>query len=183
MQHHCRFRFFFFFYSLSSAGHVTSTTTSTRNHYTPSIGLCTTHLDRVKTFVRGVQRDFPEGPFPETRNFFVPVHPLLARFRVLPFDEDRRADRRHGGRKLDRRLNPSPARRGASAPAHIVFCDDRSRRSPPPRLSVGGFEEWWAESRNSTVAVFGRGGTRSRGTIYLILCSFKAGCCSCFLLS
>ena len=109
------FPIFFFFYSLSSAGHVTSTTTSTRNHYTPSIGLCTTHLDRVKTFVRGVQRDFPEGPFPETRNFFVPVQPLLARFGVLPFDEDRRADRRHGGRrKLARaRLPACPLARAA----------------------------------------------------------------------
>ena len=112
--------FFFFFYSLSSAGHVTSTTTSTRNHYTPSIGLCTTHLDRVKTFVRGVQRDFPESPFPETRNFFVPVHPLLARFGVLPFDEDRRADRRHGGRqKLARPAQPlARAARSLGAGSH-----------------------------------------------------------------
>ena len=131
---------FFFWYSLSSAGHVTSTTPTTRNHYTPyPLVSATTHLDRVKTFVRGVQRDFPEGPFPETRNFFVPVHPLLARFGVLPFDEDRRADRRHGGRrKLDRPAQPlARAARSLGAGSHrflfvsIVLAD--------PRLSVGGF--------------------------------------------
>ena len=80
----------------------------------------TTHLDRVKTFVRGVQRDFPEGPFPETRNFFVPVQPLLARFGVLSFDEDRRADRRHGGRqKLARPAQPlARAARSLGAGSH-----------------------------------------------------------------
>ena len=134
---------FFFLYSLSSAGHVTSTTTTTtRNHYTPSIGLCTTHLDRVKTFVRGVQRDFPEGPFPETRNFFVPVQPLLARFGVLPFDEDRRADRRHGGRRKLARARLPACPRGAEPRRRLTsffVCVDRSRRAIPafPSAALG----------------------------------------------
>ena len=136
----------------------------------------TTHLDRVKTFVRGVQRDFPEGPFPETRNFFVPVHPLLARFGVLPFDEDRRADRRHGGRrKLDRPAQPlARAARSLGAGSHrFLFV------SIVPAFPSAAFGEWWAESRNSIiVVVLGKG--RSRGTIYSIIWSVKAGCCSCF---
>ena len=135
------FPIFFFFLVLSlfcGARHINNNNNNTESLHSISIGLCTTHLDRVKTFVRGIQRDFPEGPFPETRNFFVPIHPLLARFGVLPFDEDRRADRRHGGRRKLARpaLNPSPARRGASAPTHIVFCLCRS--FPPFRRRLLG---------------------------------------------
>ena len=101
----------------------------------------TTHLDRVKTFVRGVQRDFPEGPFPETRNFFVPVQPLLARFGVLPFDEDRRADRRHGGRrKLDRPAQPlARAARSLGAGSHrFLFVSIVLADAPPFRRRLWG---------------------------------------------
>ena len=100
----------------------------------------TTHLDRVKTFVRGVQRDFPEGPFPETRNFFVPVQPLLARFGVLPFDEDRRADRRHGGRrKLDRPAQPlARAARSLGAGSHRFLFVSIVPAFPSAALGNGG---------------------------------------------
>ena len=176
------FPILFFLYSLSSAGHVTSTTTTTRNHYTPSIGLCTTHLDRVKTFVRGVQRDFPESSFSETRNFFVPVQPLLARFGVLPFDEDRRADRRHGGRKLDP-AGSTPRPRGAEPRRRLTsffVSIDRSRRSPAfPSAALGNGGR---KVEIPLLWVLGKGGNRWRGTIYLIIWSKKAGCCSCFLL-
>lgn len=169
--------FFFLVLSLFCGARHINNNNNTESLHSISIGLCTTHLDRVKTFVRGVQRDFPEGPFPETRNFFVPIHPLLARFGVLPFDEDRRADRRHGGRrKLDRPAQPlARAARSLGADSHrFLFV------SIVPAFPSAAFGEWWAESRNSIVVVLGKG--RSRGTIYSIIWSVKAGCCSCFLL-
>ena len=128
---------YFFFFVLSlfcGARHINNNNNNTESLHSISIGLCTTHLDRVKTFVRGIQRDFPEGPFPETRNFFVPVHPLLARFGVLPFDEDRRADRRHGGRrKLDRPAQPlARAARSLGAGSHRFLFVSIVLADPPP---------------------------------------------------